>query len=413
MIQFSNPVLSGVSGRRSSKAVRAHFGANLFPLFLGVLFAAPAAAAAGGTQFLVSTSSDVAQAGSVPAVDDGALVRIEAGVSASVRFHQGHWQGVAGLIPGDIDGMARRPGMDPASHRALAFTLLSDEAGFKDGDVLGLAQGGGFEVLHFESDIQTELGASGLAIDLDGIAFDDQGRLIFSLQANLASSVIGPLDDGDVLRLESGGGVSRLFTEADVQSMVSSVTGSSSAISDVLALEFMNGDVWVSVQSPSANDGSIFSLGSVPAMVLSEADAGLGGSEIDALVWSDPISQKGCLTFDFETAAPGAILQADFDGGTAGHPIAILVAGNSGYFATDGLLAGYGGIYIDLLDPWFNMFGSVPVISTDSVGGFQRTVTLPANAAGGIGFDGSAGWTFQTIDLMSLELSAPFRIELE
>ena len=90
----------------------------------------------------------------------------------------------------------------------------------------------------------------------------------------------------------------------------------------------------------------------------------------------------------------------------------MFVAGNTGYTNSAGLLTGFDGIYIDLTDPWFNSLVPVPVIRLDSNGASQASTNLPAGILGGLGFDGSMGWSFQTIDVMTLEVSAPFRIEL-
>jgi len=412
MIQFLNPSYSGVKGRRSPSSVFGNQLVNLVPVLAGVLFAAPLAAQLSASGVVVSTSANLTLAGSPGVVDESALVQLDSGVAPVIRFHPGHWQGVSGGVPGDIDGLARRPGMDPAGHRALAFSLQSDEGGFLDGDVLGLAPGGGYEVLVFEEDIQSELGVAGTSIDLDAIAYDSAGQLVFSLQANLAGSVLGDLSDGDLLRLDAGGGVTLLFSEADVQADISAITGSASAINDVLGVDVVSGEYWVSVQSPSANDGSVYSIGSSPQLILDEADAGLEGAELDALVWADPLGSLGTLGFSTHSSSPGATVTAEFSGGLPNSRVMVLMAGTTGYASSEGILAGFGGVYVDLLDPWLNTLVPVPVVRLDQSGAFTRTVVLPVGNSGGAGFDGSAGWSFQTIDLNTLEISAPFRIEL-
>ena len=338
MIQFLGPIVSGVRGRRTPVSVHGFGAGSLSTILAGAMLALPASAAVGSSTVLaaafggvvVSTSGDLVLSSTAESVDDSALIRVEAGTAVWTRFHPGHWQGVAGEVPGDIDGLARRPGVNVAGHQALAFTLQANEFGFLDGDVLGLAAGGGFEVLVFESDVANELGTPGASIDLDAIAYDDQGRLLFSLQADLAGSVLGDVQDGDILRMDTGGGVSRLFTEADVQAGVSAVTGSASAINDVLGIDVVSGELWVSVQSPSAIDGSVFSLGSSPALVLDEVDAGLDGAEIDALIWSDPLSEIGTLRFDVHASAPGNSILGQFSGGAARWPALCVRCGEHG-----------------------------------------------------------------------------------
>ena len=191
--------------------------------------------------------------------------------------HREHWAAIAvsrkniGRVSpvvcrGDIDGLARRPGAVTGSYAEMLFTLQSDEAGF-----LGrwtswesrpaVASRSWFPRRTFARRSESVRPA----LDLDAIAYDDLGRLLFSLQANLAATVLGDLDDGDIIRIELDGSATRLFTEAGradgggvgkpARVRRSGTCSDSSSSRERCGRPF---------QSPSANDGSVFSLGSVP-----------------------------------------------------------------------------------------------------------------------------------------------------
>ncbi len=368
-------------------------------------------AAAQSPPLVVSTSADLSATAGHDAIDDAGLVRVEKGGVPSHYFSEGHWQGAAGRVPGDVDGIAVRPSFHPADHRALAFTMQSDEGGFEDGDVLTIAQGGGFEVVHAETDLAAALAFNGSGFDLDAIAYDDQGRLLFSLQANLAATVLGPIEDGDVLRLEADGTVSRVFFEADVQSAYSAATGLVSSVGDVLALEFQAGEVWVGIQSPSSADGGVLVLGAVPRIEYDEDDLGLDGAELDGLFVLNPLADVGRLHFSEHSSSPGSTVVAEFARGGANHPLLVFLAGNAGFVSTEAIATGFGGVFLDVNDPWLSMLPT-QVIRLDANGFYTQILGLPVNNFGGVGFEGEPGWTFVTIDVWTLEVSAPYRIAL-
>jgi len=369
---------------------------------------------AGPPTLLVSTSSDVPSGASWPFVDEAALARVGGSAPARVQLGEGHWQAVAGAVPGDVDALARRPGFAVEDHRGWLFSLLSNEAGALDGDLLALAPGGGFETVVAEGDLAAGLGLPQASIDVDAATYDDQGRLWFSLQSNLAGTLLGDVADGDVLRLEADGSVTRPLTEADVTAKLQAATGTASSAGDVIALEFQGGEPWLVVQSPSSHDGAVLSCGSTPAVVLDEAEVGLDGAELDALLWLDPGEVVGRVLLSAHQAAPGDALQAEFAGGGPGHALLVLAAGGVGYAPSPGF-GGFGAVYVDLGDPWlgFQLSGpALPIALLDGSGGLVKDFSLPVNRAGGTGWGGGAGWSFQTIDLVTLEISAPFRIQL-
>ncbi len=363
------------------------------------------------TPVTVSTTSTATTSGGVT-VDDGDLVRAGTG-PARTTFEAGHWLASAGLVPGDVDGLGRRPGFAPGTHRAFVFTLLSNEGGFLDGDVLAIAQGGGVEIVVAEDVLATALGTPGAALDLDALAYDDAGLLLFSLQDDLDGTVLGSVLDGDVLRHEADGSVTRVFGEADVQARVEIATGSSASIGDVQGLEFVGGEVWVATQAPSASDGAVIAIGATPTVVFDEAAMDLGGAEIDALMLCEPAADLATLRIEPQQALPGATVQASYGPGGAGNPVLVLAAGNGGWFDTS-LLPGFGALFMDPNDPALlaQATGGFTVIVLDGAGAHQSSFMLPLGMTGGTGLGGEAGWTFQLVDLASHEVSAPFRIAL-
>lgn len=383
----------------------------LAALSLTVAALSAPSAAAQSPALLVSTSLDVAADATHPAVDDAALVRVASGAAPIVQLAPGHWQGVAGVVPGDVDGLALLPGADPAQHGSIVFTLQADEGGFADGDVLAIAAGGGFQVVVAEEDVALALGAPGAAIDLDALAYDDVGNLYFSLQADLASSGLGALSDGDVLRLAPDGSASVAFTEAEVQAAFEAATGLTGAVGDVLGLEWQAGEVWVATQGPTSHDGGVIALGALARVVVDEADLGLGGAELDGLCVIDPSAFLARLSFDVDSAAPGDLVTGEIHGGVGGHPIAVAAAGDAGYFATSSFAAGFGALFVDAQDPWLNAVG-LQIVVLDGSGSYAQQIELPRGLTGGAGFAGEDGWTFQAIDAVTLEVSAPFRIRL-
>ena len=359
-------------------------------------------------RWLVTTTSDVTAAGVVDG-SDAALLRVESGQTASTDLGLASWLALAGLRPSDVDAVGLRPGQ-PTGHRAaLAVSLLSNEGGFLDGDVLGLSAAGGFEVLVAEHELAAALGLPDAAIDVDAFDWDADGQLRFSLQADLAGTSVGDVSNGDVLRLEADGSVSLIFSEEVVQVAMEAASGQSGAIGDVHGLTVVGDDTWVVVQGPSAVDGVPLRLGDVPVLATDEASLGLGGAELDGVVALDPSFRRGSLAVDADLTVPGASIVGS---GAGFEPLSAVVVVATGSQAPGFPLAlgGFGELWLDHMDPvlatpvW-------PVVATDASGRFSQSLQLPPGQFGGT-WQGSWGWSFQALDLTHLELSPPVRIEL-
>ncbi|MSR63811.1 MAG: hypothetical protein EXS08_15405 [Planctomycetes bacterium] len=361
----------------------------------------------------MSTTDDVLPtAGVAFPVKDGDLVTVEAGRPVAPFFAGGHFQATWGFAPGDIDAFAHFPGSRPGGAASLAFSLLSNEAGFLDGDVLTLTVTGGALRVISEADLASAMGAAGANIDIDALAYDSQGRLLFSLTDNLSASSIGPVLDGDILRLEpSFAGFTRLFTEAEVQTAFTAATGLSDPILDVQALESSGSELWYAVQSPSRHDGSVLALGGTPRVVFDENTMGLGGAEVDALGELRPGDEIPVFHMSLDQALPGDVVHVEARGKPQGV-LLVLMAGRTGTldFAR---FAGFGSWYLDRFDPWLSVLlstRSMPLVVLDGAGRFAADWHMPTGSEFGAGITGELGWSFQVFDVAHLQLSAPFRV---
>jgi hypothetical protein len=367
-----------------------------------------AAQTASPPRFHVSLSSTTTIGTTV--FDDSALIAAGGGATPFPYFVEGHWLGTTGIVVGDVDAFARRPGAIPGSAGSMLFSTLSNEGGFLDGDILGLAMRGGIELVVSEVDLATALGTPTASIDVDALAFDAQGSILFSLADDLPATIFGTVLDGDVLVRQSQGTVAVVLTESDVQMRCTLATGSASAIGDVSGLEFSGGEIWVTVLSPSAFDGAVISCGNVPAIVCDEATMALGGAELDAVALAGPGDEIPTFTMLPGTAAPGGLLAIE----AHGRPGTVLVALMSGFTGWVNFASrpGFGAWYFDPLDPWLNtVLGmSATYVRLDSQGIFRTSWNLPAGNVYGTGFGGEQGWSFQVVEVPTLELSAPYRV---
>ncbi len=356
---------------------------------------------------VLSTSQDV----SGTDFTDGDMVFAGGGGAPQMHLSSGHFLAMAGFVPSDVDAYAHQPGVSEDSASALAFSLLSDQAGFLDGDVLELDSSGGTRVLLSEADLATALGVPGANIDVDAVDFDDQSRLLFSLQADVAGTVLGDVSDGDVLRLAVSGVVEVVMLEQDVQACYTAVTGLQTAINDVQAIDWVNGELWVAFQSPSAFDGAVLSCGATPAWVLEEDDIGLGGAEINALSYRDGGGGRPFLAGSPGQSSASGTLDFEFRG-TPNSTCIVFMAGNAGAFGSR--FGGLGRWYFDRNDPWLTSILAsrpLPLVHLDGNGLAQVSFPLPPVPVSGLGHGGESGWSFQLIELGTRRISAPWRAE--
>jgi hypothetical protein len=193
----------------------------------------------------------------------------------------------------DVDAVHDRgPGATAAD--GLLFSITVDEAGFKDGDVVGVGAGGNLEVVMAEPSFIAAVGSTDGNVDLDAFQQDPDGTVLFSFGDNEASSFLSGddpnvIEDGDVLMLAPGATVaSVLFTESQIDAFVGQALGATSSTVDTLALARnpQDGAVLFTVQSPTAHDASVFSTAAGGSLLAGHAEADLGftgAPELDAL----------------------------------------------------------------------------------------------------------------------------------
>jgi hypothetical protein len=390
-------------------------GASALVLLCSASIASPLAAQGGqgapAPHFLVSTTNDPgALDPSLPLLDDTDLMIVGGGALPAPWYSGGHWRAIANFAPRDVDAVATVHGQPRAGDFYTSF--LSDEGGFEDGDVVALLADGTLVAAVEEEVIAAALGDAALDVDVDAIAFEggtplSGGRMYFSLADNATSPTLGTLLDGDVYVLDATGAVARVFSEQEVTNSVALATGSSAASTDTLGLEFVNGELWATVQSPSSHDGAVIALGALARVVAEEADLRLAGEEIDALALI--VEPQPCLWF--ETAPGGYTGRGAIQHGTPGGLALVLASGASGWLDVP-TLGGFGAFGLSGTDPLLVGLLSGPVLPMavlDATGAFAQSVAFdPVHAAAGVG--GAMGLSVQVLDLGSLRLTPPFRI---
>lgn len=364
-------------------------------------------------RWLVSTTDPLAPMGLMDH-DDACLFQVGPNMPAFTSWTLGHWFALAGFQPSDIDAVGLLPvGLGNDHRAAIAFSLLSNEGGFLDGDVLGIGPGGGLVTLVPEAALSALLGVPTANLDVDAVDYDELGRLVFSLQGDLSGTVFGNVDNGDVLRLEPDGSLSRPYTEADVQAALDQTGMTSGPIGDVHGVTSYLGDLFVALQGPSDVDGGVLRLGAAPLIVAGDLVLGLGGAELDALTALESGWDLGTIALDTDVSVPGAFVHGEGFGFTPGAPLLLFVAGQPGFEPGYGF-GGFGDLFLDPLDPFLLQATAAvgfPVVLADGVGHFSLDFQLPAGVWGGA-WMGGQGWSYQALDLMNFALTAPFRVQL-
>jgi hypothetical protein len=308
---------------------------------LGMLAASGlTAAAAQSPSVLVSLSvDDTLPLGAVRDQDlvfhaPGAMAHV-AWPSETLALFAGDQNGSNALhtVFGDVDAIATRPG-GPTAAASLLISLASDEAGFKDGDVLAIGPAG-FEVFIPEADFVAATGATDGNVDLDALQYDGDGMILFSFADNETSSVLsgdtpGLIKDGDIIQwVPAGGPPTMLYNETQVNGLVSHALSVSTTAGDTMSLarDHATGEILFSVQSPTANDATVFSTINGGTVVAGQAESNFGftGSpELDALdvpLWTFP-----ALTVDAPTPPPGASIKFSIAGAQPDKPYVLLAS---------------------------------------------------------------------------------------
>jgi hypothetical protein len=327
-------------------------------LLVGTLIGMTAAegARAQSPDLLLSLSQDDATA--VETVRDEDVVRHAPGVDAQLAWPSETLALLAGdggnplhPVPTDVDAVHDGGGGATAGD-GLIFSTPSNWNGFLDGDVLGFGVGG-LEVVLAEADIALAVGASDGNVDVDAIQRDADGTWIFSLADNEASDTLsgddpGTIKDGAVLSWAPGAPMaSVMHTESEMDAMVSQALGAATTVTDTLGLsrDPTTNALLFSVQSPSANDASVFTMDTGGALLVGHGEADLGftgGPELDALAVA--VSRFPALTVNNGSPQAGDTLVISLRDAEPGRPHAVLVAFDM--VPPDFALGGWGGFVL-------------------------------------------------------------------
>jgi hypothetical protein len=276
----------------------------------------------------------------------------------------GDWSGDGRWdVPGDIDALSIIDPWGVAAPSEFVFSLLADEGGYEDGDLLRRNSDGSLEVYYSEANLRAALGTTSIAVDVDALAIGSQQELWFSLASDLSASVLGPIADGDVLVLDVQGNLRRAHSEADLQRFAETAKGTAlSAILDCIALSFdpVDGVLAFVVQSPSDIDGSAIRVDGRFVSGFQEADWGFTTAvELDALTFwrgrCSPAPRLRCLPSDLPLGTFGG---CTIEGGTPGGLFLLVLGTRVGELRAQPELGGFGALLVDFGDPVFQSFAA-------------------------------------------------------
>ncbi len=393
-------------------------------LLLLCLMAHPQAANAAQPRVALASTSAATALPEDPSCSDLALLRLEEGAAyARLFLPDGGWNALLGDADGDqqfdlpagLDALAFAPVLAgaPVSILDFWFSTDSDFQGWKDGDVLRVTLAGTLERVVAEDELRAALGTSS-ALDVDALERDGHGQLWFSLRDGLAASVLGAVEDGDILVFDpSTGSVQRAATESEVQAWVDQALPGLGPIGDVKSLAFdpQSGDLLFSVQSPSSNDATVFSNGGGGTVFagFSEANWGFqGAAELDALTFPSAfLVEPPLLTADQSYVSPGQTLTLHVQRATPGA----IVYGLAGVRRALELTQ-RGGFHLAALDPagpvraWP---GASATMTADAAGQASASVTVPALPPG-MSF---AEVVIQALDTGGRGLATPWIVRMQ
>jgi hypothetical protein len=320
--------------------------------------------------------------------------------------------------PNDIDALAFLSSVPfVAMTESLVFSLLSDQNGIKDGDVVRFAPQEpvtGLEVLFSEAFLAAAISANDGNIDVDAMAFGPDGAFWFSLAEDEST---GPqsivMQDDTVFVLAVGASTASVaFTAGQMETFAKTALGVTTSTVDVLALEFAGNDLLFTVQSPTAHDATILSVanGGMVWAGATEATFGFGADvECDALAL---FSGSPFSSLDAEPAAPtsGVPLVVTLDGATPNTPVLLVLSGTVAKAGAGWPVAGFGALVPSPFDPIFLAgVANAPalVAVTDPAGIVAYSGAAPS--AGGVGLD----LAVQAYDSVTARFSSPVVIELQ
>ncbi len=317
-------------------------------------------------------------------------------------------------VPGDLDALEVVPvGAGTPWIAGVYFSLVSDQAGIQDGDVVRFDPGGpngGLEVVWSEAQIQAAIQANDGNVDVDAIAIAADGALWFSLAEDEAS---GPsatvIADDDVLRLPPGATTAEVaFTGAQLEAMVQTALGSSATIGDVKGIDVDATQMIFTVQSPSSDDATVFSTLGGGSVHLAESGMGFfNAAEADAVAFFHGVPFPAPSATAANPKANDAVT-VDVFGATPGQPFVLLLSGVVVPAGAAPALAGYGTLALDPQDPMFlvGLLNSPALASVaDGNGNGAISGKIPSSAS-------PYDLGIQVLDTATGRVSAPIVLEV-
>lgn len=328
---------------------------------IGLLLHAGPAHGADGPDLVLSLTSPGSLPGGVVedeelllVAGDGAVRRLVPERTLALYFDAG----AAGLHvgPSDIDGLdvhAVAPGVPWMA--GLHFSLVSDEGGFRDGDILRFDPStASVHVVFAEAALVAAIAANDANIDVDAFCIEADGTLIFSLAEDES---VGPgqtiiLDDAVFRLLPGASAATVLYDDAAMAAAVSQALGVSTAIGDVKGLDMLDGELLFTVQSPSAHDATVFTMASGGAIFDQRTEAALGflgEVEADALAIL-PAPPFPTLDLSAPAVVEGTPVTVRLEGTGPGAPFLVLISGAPLFFGGQPT-SGFGVLSLDPTDP--------------------------------------------------------------
>ena len=390
---------------------------------LSFLFLCSLALGQGGPRAVLSLSGN----GTLPneTIEDEELVLADATSQSrlflsdqTLAFYLGDLNG-DGLFdePDDLDALELvAPAAGKPMTAGVYFSLVSDQGTILDGDIVRFnpAQpGGGVEVVYSESFLVSAVGADDGNIDVDGMAFQPDGSLLFSLaeDESIGSGSMVVEDDAVWILASGASQATILYSAAEIDQWVEHALGIPVSVGDLKALEWYQGELLFTVQSPSSDDATVFSSGAQGKVFEGLAEANLGFTnavEADALALfeDEPFPS---LKLDVSRAAEGDPIQVDMAGLTPTQPFLILVAYAPLAAGSSIGLPGFGAVTMDPQDLLFQLgLLNAPALmgAADALGraGYNNTAPL----RGGVPYD----LVMQVVDLSNKAVSNPAVLEV-
>jgi hypothetical protein len=334
--------------------------------------AAPLDAQVGTETLGLASTSSSATLGSHGTVEDQDLVAKCSServgrpwlVSGGWPSFLGDWSGDGRWdVPGDIDALSVIDPWAEPTPADLVFSLLADEGGFEDGDLLRRRADGTIEVWYSEANLRAILGTTSTSVDVDALAIGAQGEIWFSLASDLSASAIGPIADGDVLVIDAQGSLRRAYSEPDLQRIAESARGGAlTAILDCIEVCFdpADGVLAFVVQSPSDLDASAIRVDGRFVTGFEEADWGFTSAvELDALtLWRGRCAPAPRLHCTPSALPFGSFGGCTIEGGTPGGLFLLVLGARPGQILAQPALGGFGALLVDEADPVFASFAA-------------------------------------------------------